>query len=158
MRFASLGPFKATQIWALQRKHRTINDGTRGVGRSATRRQTSSSRDHCVLNCAIASSRLAAYPRSVSDGLWLSAVIAQNQGASFGACGWRTIRPMTRSPSRTSKSSSPPPRFLLARIRVNVAVVVMSHELWEVAIFEYTPSQCCPRVQLQKLPLSGKIR
>ena len=56
---------------------------------SATRWQTSSSRDHCVLNCAIASSRLAAYPRSVSDGLWLSAVTAQNQGASFGACGWR---------------------------------------------------------------------
>ena len=31
-----------------------------------------------------------------------SAVIAQNQGVSIGACGWHTIRPMALSPSYTS--------------------------------------------------------
>jgi len=50
-----------------------------------------------------ACSRLTAYPRSVNhDGLRPSELITQNQGASIGACAWRTIRPMTLSPSYTS--------------------------------------------------------
>src|SRR4030095_11517079 len=76
-----------------------MNAGIGGVGSSATRWQIWSSRDHCIRNCAIACSRLTAYPRSDSDRLRSWATITQNQGASIGACGWRTIRPMTLSPS-----------------------------------------------------------
>jgi hypothetical protein len=101
-RLMPLGLFKATQIWALHWTQRTMKAGIGGVGSSATRWQTRSSRDHCVRNCAIACSRLVAYPRSDSDRLRSWAMITQNQGASIGACGWRTTRPTTLSPSHTS--------------------------------------------------------
>ena len=101
IRLTSLGLFKATQIWALHRTQRAINAGIGGVGRSTTW-QTRSSRVHRARNCANACSRLTAYPRSINhDGL-TSAMITQNQGVSIGACGWRTIRPMTLLPSHTS--------------------------------------------------------
>jgi hypothetical protein len=103
IRLTSLGLFKATQIWALQRTQRTMNAGIVGVGRSAMRGQTRSLRIHRARNSANACSRLTAYPRSINhDGVKPSATITQNQGASIGACGWRTIRPMTLSPSHTS--------------------------------------------------------
>jgi hypothetical protein len=103
IRLTSLGLFKATQIWALHRTQRAINAGIGGVGRSTTRWQTRSLRVHRARNCANACSRLTAYPRSLNHGgLRSLAMITQNQGASIGACGWRTIRPMTLSPSHTS--------------------------------------------------------
>jgi hypothetical protein len=103
IRLTSLGLFKVTQIWALHRTQRAINAGIDGVGRSTTRGQTRSSRVHRARNSANACSRLTAYPRSINhDKVRPSATITQNQGASIGACGWRTIRPTTLSPSHTS--------------------------------------------------------
>src|SRR5262245_53799331 len=103
IRLTSFGLFKATQIWTLHRTQRAINTGIGGVGRSTTRWQTRSLRVHRARNCSNACSRLTAYPRSLNHGgLRSLAMITQNQGASIGACGWRTIRPMTLSPSHTS--------------------------------------------------------
>src|SRR4029453_10965887 len=92
IRLTSLGLFKATQIWALQRTQRTMNAGIGGAGRLAMRGQTRSLRIHRARNSANACSRLPAYPRSINhDGEKPPATITQNQGASIGACGWRTI-------------------------------------------------------------------
>src|SRR5215510_5096122 len=103
IRLTSLGLFKATQIWALQRTQRAINAGIVGVGKSITRWQIRSLRVHRARNRSSALSRLTAYPRSINhDGLRRSASITQNQGVSIGAWGWHTIRPMTLSPSHTS--------------------------------------------------------
>src|SRR5262249_60821362 len=103
IRLTSLGLFEATQIWMLHRTQRAINAGIGGVGRSTTRWQDRSLGSHRARNSSNACSRLTAYPRSINhDGLKPSGMITQNQGASIGACGWRTIRPMTFSPSHTS--------------------------------------------------------
>ena len=55
-----------------------------------------------ALKSAIACSRLAEYPLLKIDDFTSAAVIDQNHGRPAGACGWRNIRPMCRSPWNTS--------------------------------------------------------